>query len=108
MRQTTRRKLFGKSAAAGSLHSAISDLRAAIVEAGKSPPHTPLHDALTKVAADLKRSAEYFDICNLKKKTLQRRLKRELTNIEAILKELQSIAITQEQKLAAKVKREKE
>lgn len=105
MRQSTRRKYYGKSAAGGSLHSAVGDLRAAIAEAGKPPPHSPLHDALLQVAAELKRAADYLDIYKVNRKTLQRHLKKELANIEAILQELQGIPITQEQKLVAKVKK---
>lgn len=105
MRRTTRDKLYAKGAAGGALHSAINELRAAIVEAGKPQPHTPLYDALQGAAAALKRAADSFDTYNLKKKRLQKAIKKELARIEELLQELQGTPITKEEKLVAKTKK---
>lgn len=107
MRTATKRKLFAKSAAGGALHSAIAELHTAIAESGKTQPHTSLYDALVRAAAALKRAAEPFDTYNLKRKRLQKELKKELVRIEGILQELQGTPITQEEKLAARVSKKK-
>lgn len=102
MRATTRKKYYGKSAAGGALQAAIADLKSAIAEAGKAQPHTPLYDALQGVAAALKRAADSFDIYNLKRKRLQKELKKELVRLESLLRDIQTMPVTQEEKLAAK------
>lgn len=102
MRNTTRKKYYGRSAATGALSSAINSLQAAIEEAGKPQPHPPLYDALKSVAADIGRSADLFDVYNLKRKRLQKQLRGELVRLEKMLQEVQSVPVTQEEKLLAK------
>ncbi len=101
MRQVTRRKLYGRGAACGALHTAINSLQTAIEEAGK-PQETPLHKALLDTTSALKRAADSFDTYNLKRKRLQKELKKEMVRIEDLLQKLQDEPITKEEKLATK------
>lgn len=107
MKQTTRRKYYAKSAAGGALNSAIYGLKLAIDEAGREQPHTPLYNALQKVAKDLQDAAESFDVYAFNRKRLQNKLKKQLSELQSILQELHATPVTQEEKLAAKVKRKK-
>lgn len=102
MRKTTRRKLLAKGWAGGALHTVISDLETAIKEAGKEQPHTPLYNALKRVADNLDLAAKSFDIYNLNRKRLQNQLKAELVRIQALLQTLHEVPITQDDKLAKK------
>ena len=83
MRQTTRRKYYGRSSIAGALRTAASELAAAITEAEKPPAETPLSAQLRKVAKSLDNAIEAEKVYALQRKRIKAYLERERKHISA-------------------------
>ncbi|MBI4286309.1 MAG: hypothetical protein HY670_10515 [Chloroflexi bacterium] len=106
MRQSTRRRYYGRSNIASSLRSALNELQEAI-KLSQKPLETPLSVSLGKVMADLQRAEEAYLIFNVGRKRIARKIEREKKHIAELLAEVTSIPVTKEEKLIAKTGRKK-
>ncbi len=106
MRQKARRQYYGRSTIAQTLRSAGAELARAI-EISEKPPPDPLVESLNKVAALVDRAIEAERVYILGRKRLATKLGRQKKAIEDLLKEVQGVPITPDEKVTAKRERAK-
>ena len=106
MRQTTRRKYYGRSAIVQALRTAANELGTAITEAEKPPAETPLAAQLRKVARCLDNAIEAEKIYALQRKRVRTHLERERKHIQDLIDEVTGIPVLPDEKVLAKRKQE--
>jgi len=104
VRQTTRRKYYGRINVAQAISSALKDLDNAIEESKKPPAESPLATALRRAGKSLMEAAEACDTYGMGRKRLTSALEREKAHIAAMLDQVKAIPVFQEEKAAAKRK----
>lgn len=106
MRQTTRRKYYGRSNIAAALRSAANEMAAAITEAEKPPAETPLSLSLKKVLKSIEQAIEYERVYQLGRRRIKTKLEREKRALEELIREVTGTPITTNEKLTVR-RREK-
>jgi len=106
MRQTTRRKYYGRSSIAQALRTAASELCAAIEEAERPPTESPLAARLQKVAKCLDNALEAEKVYALQRKRVRSHLERERKHIQALIDEVTGVPVLPDEKVLAKRKKE--
>jgi len=106
MRQTTRKKYYGRSAIAQALRSAAGALTTAIEEAEKPQEESPVAATLRKVVKNLDEALEAEKIYAMNRKRIKYHLERERKNILALIAEVTGVAVLPVEKAAAKRKAE--
>ena len=106
MRQTTRRKYYGRSAIVQALRSAANELGTAITEAEKPPAETPLAAQLRKVAKCLDNAIEAEKIYMLHRKRVKAHLEREKRHILDLIDEVTGIPVLPDEKVLTKRKKQ--
>ena len=105
MRRTPRQKYYGRSSVAAALRDAVSTLNNAIDIT--SQPETILSDSLKKVLASVNRAIEAEKVYILGRKRLRSRLETQKKELEALLKEVMELPVSQVEKILAKRREEK-
>ncbi|MDD5700405.1 MAG: hypothetical protein PHU23_00015 [Dehalococcoidales bacterium] len=100
MRNTTKRRTYGRTNIAQALRAAVGVLNSAI-EQGKQY-ETPEVLATRQVIKDLSRAIESYDVYGMKGKRLRAALEKERERLKELLDEVIGLAITPEEKVMAK------
>lgn len=106
MKNTTRRRIFGRTDIAQTLQLAVRDLTGAIEEL-KKPAEVPANGLINGAIKALQECVKYHDAFNVPGKRLKVKLEREIKHLQDLIKEIQNIPISQEEKLTARVERKK-
>lgn len=104
IRQTTRRKYYGRSQAAGALRDALQGLEEAI-NLSQKPLDDPLPTALRKAIRGLERALEACQVYNIDRKRLRASLAREKGHLQALVDQLVALPVLPQEKLLARVKK---
>lgn len=104
MRQTTRRKYWGRSAVAQALMSARGSLEKAAALAGTE---TPLKVALKEANKDLARALQAGKVYQLEHKRLMGKIEREMKAISELISQAQGTPVTGDEKIAKKITKAK-
>lgn len=102
MRQTTRRKYYGRSAITQALRSAANELGVAIIEAEKE---SPLAAQLQKVSKCLDNALGAEKIYALSRKRIRSHLEQERKHIQTLIAEVMDVPILPDEKVLAKRKK---
>lgn len=101
MRQTTRRKTYGRSALAQALRSAVESLKVAIDD-NERDPETPLVVHTKEAIAAMGRALYAFDIYGLDRKRMRAALEKIIDQAQELLTQVIALPITQDEKVLAK------
>jgi hypothetical protein len=107
VRNTTKRKYFGKINAISYLRSAANKLEEAKT-LSTQPVDSPFTKKLEEVIKELQFVLEAIKIYNMGLKRLTKRVEKEKCNIQALLDEVKSFLVFPEEKLLAKEARRRE
>jgi hypothetical protein len=106
LRQTTRRKYYGRAVVAQALRSAGAELSNAIELSNKPPePESPLTDSLKKVAAAIARAIEAEKMYILGRKRIAEKLTKEKKAIDDLIQEVVGVPVLPSEKIIAKRKK---
>lgn len=100
MRQTTRRKYWGRSAVAQALSGAQHSLEEAVAECSKE---SELERKLEQVQQDLGRALEAWKIYELEQKRIHKSIDQLVKKVTAILQQVRGIPVTPEEKASKKI-----
>lgn len=106
MRQTTRRKYYGRNQVASALRVVVQDLQKAIQDSQK-PSETPLSAALDKTVKELKRITDACQIYKFGNKRFIKKVERVRDYVMELLEEAGTMPVFQEERLAARQQKAK-
>jgi hypothetical protein len=107
MRNSTRRRYYGRSDITSSLRGAAQKLEAVILEL-KKPVETPVTVAIKEVTKSLESCIKSYEHYNMSGKRLKQKLQREVKHLQDLTTEMQNTPVFQDEKIIAKEERRKQ
>ena len=104
MRQTTRKKMYGRINVVQSLRGAVWGLKEAI-EICEKPQESPLTESLKKVAKQVDSAIEAEKTYIMNRKRIASKLLKQKHDLEQLIQEVSDVPVMPEEKLMAKQKR---
>ncbi len=106
MRNTTRRRYYGRSEITSSLRMASQKLEAALLEL-KKPVDTPFTQAVNEVVKTLQGCIKSYEVYNMSGKRLKQKILREIKHLQDLTAEMQYTPVFQDEKITARMERSK-